>query len=129
MQTSQRLAWLALGLIVGCSTNNRIDPGSPPIVGTWILDAARTSPMAATNPALAGSFAITMTYSPDGAYRYITNFSGHAQQSDGKWRMVSSDIYTDFGNGEHQQLYEIRGNELLIRDRHEPGVLVFKRQR
>lgn len=128
MRFSGSLAFVAICLCAGCATTGRSEPIKHPIVGTWILNAARTSPAAATNPSLANEFTSTLTFTPDGKYHAVTTWSGKTGEVNGTYRIVGPDVYLDLGTGERKGLYEIRGNEIFVSDRREPGILVYDRQ-
>src|ERR1700730_13780433 len=92
MRAIAALTLLAICLVSGCSTNGRSD-SKPPIVGTWVLNIARTSPAAAANPALKKSLTGTMTFSSNGTYHASATFNGHTNEDSGRWRMVGSEVY------------------------------------
>ena len=122
------LAAIILTLAVGCSANHPGESGAP-IAGTWVLNPARSSPEAATNPALAASVTATMTFTPDGKYQASATFNGHTNQDSGTWRIVGSDVYTKPDTGGREGHLELQGAELIDHALYEPGVMIFERQR
>lgn len=126
VRCSAGVVLLVASALLGCSTGGQ--NAKAPIVGTWVLNAAHTSPAAATNPLIANSFTSTLTYSLDGKYHITATFNGQTHEGEGTWRMIGSDVYIDVGQGETKEPCEIRGNELRLIGKNGLDVLVFDRR-
>lgn len=123
------VAIFAVCLAIGCSSHIGARASESPIVGTWILNIARTSPAAAANPALAKTVTGKMVFSPDGTYRDSATFNGHTNEGSGKWRTVGSDVYIKPDDSGREGHLELRGDDLIDYALHEPGSLIYERQR
>jgi len=123
-----RFSLIAVIFLAGCAATPPGNPHQHPIVGTWVLNIAKTSPAAARDPSLAKKYSSTLTFSPDGEYRGVSDFGGGPNEIIGTFRTDGADVYLNTGNGEHKALFEIRGSYLLVYDKREPGALVYERR-
>jgi len=111
---------------VGCSTAER---NQSPIVGTWVLNSARTA--AASDPDLANRISGSMTFFSDGTCQCSTTFKGYpTEEASGKWRLVGNDLYV-ISPGEKQESHiKLSGNSLIDYAQFiVPGALIYERQR
>ena len=114
-------------VLVGCTTNGRNDSAKSPVVGTWVFSPSRTSPAAASDPAMAGSFTATIVFSADGTFHAAASFNGHTNEDNGTWRVAGSDVIAKSRQTDDEQRYELRGNVLVARGKNGLDVLVFER--
>ena len=95
-----RFSLIAVIFLAGCAATPPGNPHQHPIVGTWVLNIAKTSPAAARDPSLAKKYSSTLTFSPDGEYRGVSDFGGGPNEIIGTFRTDGADVYLNTGNGE-----------------------------
>lgn len=125
MRVAVMLALFSL-IGVGCSTTGR---NQSPIVGTWILNVARTSPAAAADPKLAKSVTGSMTFLSNGTYRSSTTFNGHTNDNSGTWRLEGNDLCIKEEGRQGEGHLTVHGNDLIDYAKYEPGAMIYERQR
>ena len=113
-------------LIAGCSTNAPTASQSP-LVGTWVLNVARTTAAAASDPKLARSVTGAITFAPDGKYQSSITFNNHTNEGSGTWRLLGPDVYITPDKGREGHLV-LQGNDLIDHAHHEPGAMIYERK-
>lgn len=87
MRASIVLALFSL-IGAGCSANSH----QSPIVGTWVLNPARTEP-ADVAKAQGYSHTESITFFTDGTYKSSIDFSGQIYEESGDWLVEGKEIY------------------------------------
>lgn len=114
------LATVSLLVLSGCASPAPTGASTHPIIGAWTLDSSMNAP---------AGVLIELDFRADGTLVQRHRFPPETEidVTTTRFRFEGDRVFTDPEKGGGELLYELHDGKLVLHDKSEPGVLVFRR--